>query len=373
MRYYLIAGEASGDLHGSRLIRQLRTFDSEAVFRGWGGHRMEAEGMYLVKHYKDLAFMGFWEVATHIFAIMHNFSLARQDIVQFNPDVVILIDYPGFNLRLARFLKKKHFRVFYYISPQVWAWKESRVHTIARYVDKMLVILPFEQEFYAAKGIKVDFVGHPLPDILDEVVKDPYFLQKHQFNPEQKIIALLPGSRKQEIAHMLPVMTEVSRQFPNYQFAVAGLGYLGAAYYRPFLAGTSVQLVIDDTHNLLLHAHAALVTSGTATLETALLNVPQVVCYKGNYLSYTIGRLLVNVPYISLVNLILQKKVVDEVIQDQCTIAHVAASLRNILDETTRSEILHEYRQLREKLAGKNASQKAAKLIYTYLTDKQIC
>jgi lipid-A-disaccharide synthase len=369
MRYYFIAGESSGDLHGANLIRHLRLLDNQAVLRGWGGDKMQQHGMNLVKHHNELAFMGFWEVAKNIRTIMRNFSLAEADILQFNPDVVILIDYPGFNLHLAKFLKKKNIRVFYYISPQVWAWNVSRVNQIRETVNRMFVILPFEKQFYASHRMEVDFIGHPLLDAINETKKDNTFLQKHHLN-EKKIIALLPGSRKQEILKLLPLMIQVTKHFSDYQFVVAGLSYPGTGFYRTFLQNTDVKLVINETYNLLHHAHAALVTSGTATLETALHNVPQVVCYKGNYISYLIGKVLVRVPFISLVNLVSEKKVVDELIQNDCNEHKLTESLQHILTEENRKQIFENYELLRIKLGNSGASERAAKLMFRYLTEK---
>jgi lipid-A-disaccharide synthase len=369
MRYYLIAGEASGDLHGSNLIKYLKQFDTHAVLRGWGGNLMQQQGMQLVKHYRELAFMGFWEVASNIRTILHRFSLAKNDILNFNPDVAILIDYPGFNLRLARFLKKQNIKVFYYISPQIWAWNRSRLKQIKENISRMFVILPFEQAFYASHGMSVDFVGHPLLDAISQTEKSELFLTKHQLEGK-KIIALLPGSRRQEIAQILPEMSKASRHFPDYHFVVAGLSAHGTTFYRSLIQNDNTTIVIDETHDLLRHALAALVTSGTATLETALFNVPQAVCYKGSYISYLIGKMLVHVPYISLVNLILEKKSVAELIQHDCNEYQLATALRHLLTAEVRSRILADYRLMREKLGGPGASARAAKLMYDYLTKK---
>jgi lipid-A-disaccharide synthase len=370
MRYYIIAGEASGDLHGANLIKHLLKETPQATIRGWGGDKMQQQGMQLVKHYKELAFMGFWEVAKNIRIILKNFSLAEKDILEFKPDVVILIDYPGFNLRLAKFLKRHYIKVFYYISPQVWAWNVSRVEGIKQTVDRMFVILPFEKQFYSQHGMEVDFVGHPLIDAVGDRKNNELFLQQHQLNHEKKIIALLPGSRKQEIQKMLPLMLQAAKHFPEYQFVIAGLSYPGKLFYETFFENNNVSIVIDATYDLLEHAHAALVTSGTATLETALHEVPQVVCYKGNYFSYLVGKMLVKVPFISLVNLVLEKKAVEELIQGDCNEEQLTAALKNILDEENRKTLSEDYSTLKEKLGGTGASARAAQLMRGYLTEQ---
>ncbi len=362
MRYYIIAGEASGDLHGSNLLKQLKLQDEHAVFRGWGGEKMQAEGMHLNKHYKELAFMGFAEVAMNLRTIMRNFDMVKNDIITFLPDVVILIDYPGFNLRLAKWLKAKGFRIYYYISPQLWAWKESRVKQVKRYVDRMFCILPFEKDFYTRHGIEVDFVGHPLLDAVN--------INASEKKSDSNIIALLPGSRKQEVSRMLPEMLKVAAHFPEYKFEIAGVKNLGETFYLPYLKYQNIAIVFDGTYALLERANVALVTSGTATLETALHDVPQVVCYKGNYLSYIIGRLLVKVPFISLVNLICGRKIVEELIQSQVNAANLKIHLQQLLSETKRKEILSGYAELRQKLGGKGASERAAKLMWNYLNPK---
>jgi len=368
MRYYIIAGEASGDLHGANLIKHLLKNDARAFVRGWGGDKMQQQGMQLVKHYKELAFMGFWEVAKNIRTVMKNFSLAEKDILEFKPDVVILIDYPGFNLRLAKFLKRNNIKVFYYISPQVWAWNVSRVEQIKASVDRMFVILPFEKQFYAQHEMQVDFVGHPLLDAIAAGNKNENFLQQNELNNNKKIIALLPGSRKQEIQKMLPVMLQAVKHFPEYQFVIAGLSYPGKAFYESLLENNHVKIVVDATYNLLEHAHAALVTSGTATLETALYEVPQVVCYRGNFFSYIIGKMLVKVPFISLVNLVLEKKAVEELIQGDCNEQQLTTALKNILGEEQRKTLSADYKLLKEKLGGTGASARAAQLMHGYLT-----
>lgn len=369
MRYYIIAGEASGDLHGGNLLKHLKQQDQHAVFRGWGGNNMQAEGMQLQKHYSELAFMGFWEVIKNLSTILQNFSIVKKDILEFKPDVVILIDYPGFNLRLAKWLKAQNIKVFYYISPQLWAWKEGRVEQVRQYVDHMFCIIPFEKDFYAKHGIEVDFVGHPLIDALQNAPFEIDFYNRHGIDNEQPIIALLPGSRKQEIQRMLPVMANIAGRFPRYQFVIAGLSYLGKDFYHSAMGSEeNIHIIMNDTYALLAHAKAALVTSGTATLETALHNVPQVVCYKGGLLSYYIGKMLIKVPYISLVNLICGKEVVAELIQQEFNENNLAKHLQQLLDETHRSAMLQSYSELKNILGGSGASEKAAKLMWGYLS-----
>lgn len=367
MKYYIIAGEASGDLHGSNLIRELRQQDAGAVIRCWGGDKMEAAGGTLVKHYRDLAFMGFLEVVSNLPTILQNLKFCREDIEKFDPDVLILIDYPGFNLRIARWAKEKGLRVIYYISPQVWAWKENRVRMMKRCIDLMLVILPFEKDYFRDTwNWDVDYVGHPLVEVINR------FRQKHPAAArEEPVIALLPGSRKQEIAKKLPVMLEVSRDFPEYRFVVAKAPGQDEHFYRQFLDGyPTARLVSDQTYELLMHAKAALVTSGTATLETALFGVPEVVCYKGSAISYQIARRVIKVKYISLVNLIMNKMVVKELIQDELTRENLKVELNKILnDEQQIAAMKRDYDELQRILsAGGNASQKAATAIVTFLS-----
>lgn len=366
MKYYIIAGEASGDLHAANLMKALKQEDPQAVFRCWGGDKMQAQGGVLVKHYRDLAFMGFLEVAMHLRTILGNIKFCKADILQWQPDVVILVDYPGFNLRIAKFLKQHGIKTFYYISPQVWAWKESRVNLIKQTVDHMFVILPFEEDFYKKHNYTVDFIGHPLLDALENRQPSTDFRQRNGLG-NQPIIALLPGSRKQEIAKMLPELEKVAPNFKDYQFVVAGLGHIDKAFYEPYLSPGQVHLVVDQTYALLENASAALVTSGTATLETALLKVPQVVCYKGSWLSYQIGKRLVKVKYIALVNLIMDEEVVKELIQTDLNPTNLTKELQAILDGNKRQTILANYNLLAQKLGGPSASARAAKLMVGYL------
>ena len=365
MKYYIITGEASGDMHAAHLIRSLRQKDAQAVIRGWGGDRMEAEGAEIVKHYRDLAFMGIVEVLMNILTVVRNISYCKKDILLFNPDVLILVDYPGFNLRIAEFAHKKGFRVVYYISPQVWAWKKSRVHKIKRVVDQMLVILPFEKDFYAKYGIEVEFVGHPL---LDELKEQPKinredFTKKNNLE-DKPIVALLPGSRKQEIGKMLQVMLAVSGDFPEYQFVIGVLSSIPHDFPRHFTEKRNVSVVYDQTGNLLQHAEAALVTSGTATLETALMEIPEVVCYKANPLTVAIARKVINVRSISLVNLIMEREVVKELIQNDLNRDNLSFELGLLLkDKNKQRQLQADYKLLKEKLGKEGASERAADLI----------
>lgn len=370
MRYYVIAGEASGDLHGSNLIGALQRLDGEADFRCWGGDLMQAKGAELVKHYRDLAFMGFVEVLANIRTIMRNMKFCKQDILDYKPDVLILIDYPGFNLRIAEFAHANGIKVFYYISPQVWAWKQSRVKKIRKVVDRMFVILPFEKEFYARFGYEVDFVGHPLLDAIAQYREahpdKEAFYQKHGLEPDKPIIALLPGSRKQEIGLKLPIMLSVRNDFPEYQFVVAGAPSQGKAVYLAH--GNDVKVVEGDTYGLLSVAKAALVTSGTATLETALFGVPEVVCYKGSQVSYLIARQLIKVKYISLVNLIMDRLVVKELIQKELNRTNLKEELQAILGGEKREAMKADFVALQEKLGGAGASATCARLMFERLS-----
>ncbi len=361
MKYYIIAGEASGDLHGANLIKSIKALDARAEFRAWGGDKMQAEGAHLVRHYRDLAFMGFAEVLANLRTIFKNLDYCKKDVMAFRPHVVILIDYPGFNLRIAKFLKSIHFRVVYYISPQVWAWKASRISQIRAYVDKMLVILPFEEAFYQKHGLRVDFVGHPLLDAIDQ------YRAEHPLQVERNWIALLPGSRKQEVATMLPLFLEAMKQFPNERIRVACAPSLSISFYETLIGNAPVELVEGDAYGVLSGAKAALVTSGTATLEAALWGAPLVVAYKGSRLSYLIARSLVKIKYISLVNLIADAPVVEELIQDEATPARMAESLKKVLDPATREQLNEAYEEIRLKLGQSGASDRAASLIWQFV------
>lgn len=366
MKYYIIAGEASGDLHGSNLIKELHKLDSSASVRCWGGDKMETAGATLVKHYRELAFMGFTEVINNLPTIFRNISFCKKDILDHRPDVLILIDYPGFNLRIAKWARQQGLKIIYYISPQVWAWKENRVKGIKRDVDKMLVILPFEKEFYKKWDFEVEYVGHPLVEVIDEF-KVHHLVKQHNNVP---VIALLPGSRKQEILIKLPIMLEVASLFPGYNFIVAKAPGLDDAFYNEMLKSYSnVDSVVNKTYDLLNTAYAALVTSGTATLETALFAVPEIICYKGGNISYQIAKRLIRIKFIGLVNLIMDKEVVKELIQDELNVNNIALELHKLLEDPARQEQLQkDYVHLKELLSkGGHASANAAKSIYTFL------
>lgn len=365
MKYYIIAGEASGDLHGSNLMKAIKNQDPVVSFRFWGGDLMaEVAGEKPVKHYRDLAFMGFLEVAMNLKTILGNIKFCKEDIRNNKPDVLVLIDYPGFNLRIAKFAKELGIRVVYYISPQLWAWKEGRVEIIKKYVDDMLVILPFEKDFYKKHQVDAHFVGHPLLDAISDLpeIDVKHFKREHNLN-DKEIIALLPGSRKQEVEKMLEIMLSVRPNFPDYQFVIAGAPSLPKDFYQKYV-DENVHFVSNKTYDLLRSSRAALVTSGTATLETALLNVPEVVCYKSSRISYEIGKRLVkNIKFISLVNLIMDREIVTELIQNELNTNRLVAELKSILHGSRREQILKDYDQLREKLGGKGASENAAKII----------
>jgi len=366
MKYYIIAGEASGDLHGSNLIKELKKLDHQASIRAWGGDKMKDAGAQIIRHYRDLAFMGFVEVIKNLSTILDNLKFCKKDILQFQPDVLVLIDYPGFNLRIAKWAKEQGLKIIYYISPQVWAWKEGRVNLIKQVVDKMLVILPFEKTFYEKWDYKVEYVGHPLVQVVNE------FLEKHpkKQTESKPIVALLPGSRRQEVAKKLPVMLEASKKFPSYQFVVAKASSLDDIFYSQFLQPyPEISSVKDQTYDLLSRATAALVTSGTATLETALFGVPEVVCYKGSSVSYEIAKRLIKIKYISLVNLMMDKPVVKELIQNDLTVSNLVKELSSILhDDEKIQQMKTEYRDLKNLLQKEsNASARAAQEIIGFL------
>ena len=373
MKYYIIAGEASGDLHGANLIASLKKKDSRAKIRAWGGNLMKKQGASLVKHYRDLAFLGFVEVLLHLRTILRNLRFCKRDIMRFKPDAIILIDYPGFNMKIAKFAHKHGIKVYYYISPQVWAWKKRRVHTIKEVVDKMLVILPFEKDFYDEYRVDAHFVGHPLLDELSKVryINKNNFVRQNKLNSKKEIIALLPGSRKQEVGRMLDVMLKVVDKFPEYQFVIGCAPSLPEEYYKSLIGNENVQLVFNKTYQLLQVASAALVTSGTATLETALFYVPEVVCYKGNKISYLIAKNLIKVKYISLVNLIMDKPVVKELIQNDLTPENVETELKQLLtNHKVQRQLLDDYEDLRYKLGNAGASNNAATIIFDDLNKK---
>jgi lipid-A-disaccharide synthase len=374
LKYYIIAGEASGDLHGSNLIKELKIINPSSTFRCWGGDLMKSQCNKLVMHYDDFSYMGFLEVILNAKKILSYISLCKKDIEEYNPDVIIYIDYPGFNMKIAEWAKRKNFINHFYISPKVWVWKEYRVKKIKRVIDKMYVILPFEEGFYLNKhNYKVDFVGHPLLDAIDnqKEFNRQEFLAKNKLS-SKPVIALLPGSRNQEIIKLLPLMLDVVSNFKDYQIIIAGAPNKSINYYEKIILSnkesrSSIKVICNQTYDILRISSAAIVTSGTATLETALFKVPQVVCYKTSVISYLIGRLLIhNLKFISLVNIILDKHVVKELIQNNCNKDNLVIELQKILNKSDRSLMLKEYELLHKKLGGKGASKKTAELISKY-------
>lgn len=375
MKYYIIAGEASGDLHGSNLIKALKQADNTAEFRVWGGDLMQSEVGEVVKHIRDLAFMGFVEVVKNLRTILGFMDLCKKDIEVYQPDVLILIDYPGFNLRISEWAKAKGIRNFFYISPQIWAWNTKRVHKIKKTVDRMYVILPFEKAFYKKYDCEVDFVGHPLLDVIENRVVSPTFRQEFGLS-DKPIIALLPGSRRQEITTMLGILLTIVPNFPTYQFAIAGAPSLPSSFYdsvirqfnekrlltnQPLISG--IKVVPNRTYDLLQSSEAALVTSGTATLETALFDVPLVICYKGNPISYQIAKRIVDIEYIGLANLIMDRPMIQELIQGELTTENITIALNKIATGTGRATMLANFEDLKAKLGGKGASKRTAELM----------
>jgi len=376
MKYYIIAGEASGDLHASNLLKELKTKDIEAKFRAWGGDLMQQQGAQIVKHYRELAIMGFWEVLTNIGTVMNNLSFCKKDIVEYQPDVLILVDYPGFNLRIAEFAHKQGIKVFYYISPKIWAWKKSRAKKIKKFVDKMFVIFPFEIDFYQKLGYPVEFVGNPAIDAIEQrKIKFPTketFWKEHNLS-EKPCIALLPGSRKQEIERLLPVMLNVIDFFPNFQFLLAAAPSLPPSFYTQYIENKNVKMIYDKTYETLNFSQAAIVASGTATLETALLGIPQVVCYKMAEISFQIIKLLVKISYVSLVNLLLNKLSVKEFIQHECNVENLKTELNSILfDKIYRTNMLKDYSELKKILGGTGASERSAEIMFKNLANYQL-
>ena len=362
MRYYLIAGEASGDLHAGNLMKQILLQDPKAEFKFFGGDKMLEVGGDLKVHYRQMAFMGFVEVILHLREILKLLKTAKADVLQWKPDVLILVDYPGFNMRMAEMAHQNGIKVVYYISPQIWAWKQNRVFKLKKTVDRIMVILPFEKDFYAKFGMEVDFVGHPLLDAINNkahwqaLIPDAW---KHN----KPIVALLPGSRKQEVSKVLPVMLQAIKGLDQYHFVLAKAPGLDLSFYAPFLDSHAVEIAENLTYPLLSVAKAALVTSGTATLETALFGVPEVVCYKGGKLSYLIAKQLVKIPYISLVNLVVNKPLVKELIQDELNVRNLRANLLHILQPIQQAEFVQEYQALSEMLGGSGASARAASIV----------
>lgn len=367
MKYYIIAGEASGDLHGSSLVEALIKNDEQAIVRGWGGNLMEKAGMTLIQHYRDMAYMGVWQVIKHLPSILGKFKDCKADIKRFQPDAVILIDYSGFNLRIAPWAKKQGFKVYYYISPQVWATRARRVQTIRQSVDQVFSILPFEKAFYEQYNYTVTYVGHPLLDVIANHQPQIHFKKTWNLD-ERPIIALLPGSRKQEIRSMLPVMLSVVKYFPNYQFVVAAAPSIEPVFYAPYLMeNPKATLICQQTYDILQHSHAALVTSGTATLETALFKVPQVVCYKANPFMYFLAKNLIKVRFIALVNLIMNREIVPECIQKNLIPSTLKETLEPLLEGPKRTTMLTAYDQLRQHLGTPGAAQRTASSLQEHL------
>jgi len=370
MKYYIIAGEASGDLHASNLMIEIKKNDPEANFRCWGGDLMKAQGAFIVKHISEISFMGFAEVVLNLRTILRNLSYCKSDIDEFNPNALILVDYPGFNLKIAGYGQQKGYNVFYYVSPQIWAWKQSRVHKIKKTVDKMMVILPFEKDFYKRFDYNAEFVGHPLLDAIESYKNNNTYSNFRLENnlSDKPIVALLPGSRKQEISRMLKIMISIREDFGDTQFVIAGAPSIKPEYYSRSIQGKDVHIVYNKTYDLLMNADAALVTSGTATLETALFDVPEIVCYKGSWFSYLIARMVIKVKYISLVNLIMDRKIVTELIQTKLTRANLIEELKILLYNPEHiSQLKNEYSLLRNKLGNSGASKNAAVVISNYL------
>jgi len=366
MKYYLIAGEASGDLHGANLMKALKQEDLEAEFRFYGGDKMSKEGGTLIKHYGEMAFMGFTEVLMNLSTILRNMKACKADVLSYQPDALILIDFPGFNLKIAEFAKQKGIKVCYYISPKVWAWNQKRVLKIKRDVDKLFCILPFEVDFFKRWGMDVDYVGNPLLDEIAQFHPNRAFKKLNGLD-DKPIVALLPGSRKQEIDRLLPPMLEMVPLFKDYTFVIAGAPTFGKSYYDNFIGKEPVKLVFDQTYDLLGEAHCAIVASGTATLETALFHVPQVVVYKGGKITIAIARMLIKIRFISLVNLIMDRRVVAELIQEECNQHTIAQHLKAISTGPNRETMLDDYKSLSAIMGKPGASLRTAKLIVTFL------
>ena len=365
MKYYIIAGEASGDLYGSNLVRELKLKDSKAVIRAWGGDLMHEQGVELVKHYKDHNYMGFLEVIRNLGTIFKNIAFCKKDIKEFSPDALILIDFPGFNMRIAKYFYQYSFPVLYYIAPQVWAWKENRVEAIKKYVDRLYVILPFEKEFLKKHGVESNYMGHPLLEHIlnfkkNKSVSKSVFIETHGLDGGKPIISLIPGSRNQEIEKKLPVMLEaVSSYSKEFNIVIGGMKNF-KNLYGDLISGYQVKVIYDDTYNLLNNSDRALVTSGTATLETAFFNVPQIVCYKSSWLSYVIAKSLVKIKYISLVNLIMDKEVVKELIQNDLSYFNLTKELNKIDDSLIQKQMQEAYKTLLEECKGKDVSKNIA-------------
>ena len=368
MRYFLIAGEASGDLHGSNLIKGIRSVDSNAQIRCWGGDLMQEAGGELVRHYKEGAIMGFVEVLANLGKLAKNLQDCKNNILEYNPDVIVLIDYPGFNFRIAQFAKERGFRVFYYIAPKVWAWKEKRVHRLKKYVDKLFIIFPFEIDYFKKWGIDAIYNGNPLLDSVDNhpsaTETKEEFCKRADLNPDSTTVALLAGSRRGEIKYLLPRMIEVAKRYPSYQFLLACAPSVDLEFYKGIIGKkcSNIKLLMGETYSILRHSNAAIINSGTASLEAALIGVPQVVCYGGNEISYQIARMVVKLKYISLANLIMDKGLFKELIQHSCTPALISQELDQLLhNQEYRARMMQDYADVRTVLGDAGASAKVAK------------
>ena len=361
MKYYIIAGEASGDLHASNLIKEIIKLEPNADIRAWGGDKMQNAGANVVKHFKDLAFMGFYEVLINLRTILKNISFCKKDILEFNPDKIIFVDYPGFNMRIAKWSKKYKFQTIYYIAPQLWAWNEKRIKKIKKYIDSLYVILPFEKEFFETKHkYPVKFLGHPLLDSISNFKKNYDSSSEQIITNKKEVIAILPGSRKQEIKKILNTVIKIVDYFPDHQFIVAGAPNIELSYYKSILKDKKIKVIENKTYEILSISTAAIVTSGTATLETALFKVPQVVCYKSSYFSYFIAKLIVNIKYISLVNLIMDQQIVKELIQQDCNKDKIRYELEKILDLNNKKSLQIKYDELTSILGNNGTSKRVA-------------
>ena len=368
MKYYIISGEASGDLHGSKLIAALKKIDQNSEFRAWGGDLMEKEGAFIIKHYKYLAFMGIWEVILRMPKILKNIAFCKNDILKFNPDIIIYIDFPDFNLRIAKWAKQNGFKNHYYISPSVWAWRESRVKQIKKNVESLYVVLPFEKEFFEKKHkFSVNYVGHPLLDHFSNFRKNKKFFKTHSLKTKKPIVALLPGSRLQEIKKSLPLFIRLESHFKEYQFIIACAPNINLKLYSRYIENSSIKLLSGHTYDLLYYSSAAIVTSGTATLETAFFNTPQLVCYKTDKITYWLGKKFVKIKYISLVNLILNKPAIIELIQDDFNLNNLIKCFNKLFEKNELKKINKNYELLKLKLGEKGASKKTAQLIFESL------
>ena len=361
MKYYIIAGEASGDLHASNLIKEIIKLEPNADIRAWGGDKMQNAGANVVKHFKDLAFMGFYEVLINLRTILKNISFCKKDILEFSPDKIIFVDYPGFNMRIAKWSKKYKFQTIYYIAPQLWAWNEKRIKKIKKYIDSLYVILPFEKEFFETKHkYPVKFLGHPLLDSISNFKKNYDSSSEQIITNKKEVIAILPGSRKQEIKKILNTVIKIVDYFPDHQFIVAGAPNIKLSYYKSILKNKRIKVIENKTYEILSISTAAIVTSGTATLETALFKVPQVVCYKSSYFSYFIAKLIVNIKYISLVNLIMDQQIVKELIQQDCNKDKIRNELEKILDLNNKKSLQIKYDELTSILGNNGTSKRVA-------------